>query len=314
VTAILLGVFAVLGLAAGEPARLSAASPSPSAPPSERPNPESFPEMQVWLDAPLPDAVQPGDQLEVGATVWDATARQIANVGGTIFLRALPADETREPATATAVRDWPGHYRGTVVVPPSGLGRIELGVTGTMCVNDVCSPFDRAFEIAGDGPPPDAPITSLAAARIDVDPAGLTADDMTEISVILTPNAAWPSLPALDELVLRAREPRGPNVAVAPLSLVDRDGLVYAGTMTIPESGGLVLEVATDEDGGDATRFGTSMVAVEVAAALDGGGDVPGTAGDSENEGLSPILIALLAVAAVVGAGVILAGFRSGGR
>jgi hypothetical protein len=314
VSAILVGLIAAVGLAAAGPARLSAASPSPSAPPSEPLNPEPRPELQVWLDQPAPEGVQPGDELEIGATVWDATARQIANVGATIYLHAVPVDEAVEPSTATAIRDWPGHYRGTVSVPASGLGRLELGVTGTLCVNDVCAPMNNVFEIAGDGPPPEAPITSLASARVDVDPAGLIAKEATEISVILTPNAAWPSLPVPDELVLRVREPRGPNLAVATLPLVDRDGLVYAGAVTLPVAGSLVLEVATDAYGGDATRFATSMVPVEVAEAPDTGDDVPEAATDPGDEGLPPIMIALLAVAAVAGVGVILAGFRSGSR
>jgi hypothetical protein len=184
-----------------------------------------------------------------------------------------------------------------------------------MCINDVCGPNNWAFDLAGDGPPPDAPITSLAAARIEIDSAGLTAGQVTQIGVVLTPNAPWPSPRIPGEIVVRVREPRGPNLATTTLSLVDPVGLAYAGSFTIPESGDLVLEVALDEDGGDATRFGTSMLPVAVADAPDDGAIDPGSGGEPEEvEGLPPILIALLALAAVVGAGVMISGFRSGSR
>ena len=92
---------------------------------------------------------------------------------------------------------------------------------------------------------------------------------------------------------------------------------MYLGTITIPRTGELVLEAATDAEGGDATRFGTSMTPVSVAAGSRGGGGVVSTApgaGEQSDEGLPTIVVVLLVGAAVVGAGVMLAGFRSGSR
>ena len=313
------GVVLALALALGaslaaEPRDLDAASPSPTILPDEERPPER-PLIQVWLDAPLPTEAAPGDEVTIGATLWDPLGTAVSDMGATVFIRALPADGAGEPIRATAISDWPGHYRGTVVVPASGLGGVELGTSGTMCENDVCRRDDWVFEIAGDGPPPDAPITSLAAARIGIDPNELVAGRPTDLDVQVTPNAEWLSLSLPDLLVVRAREPRGPNLAAASLRLADERGMTYAGSITIPRSGDLVLEAATDEDGGDATRFGTSMTPVTVGEATDGDAAVaPAPIREAGDEGLPPLLFVLLGVVAVVGAGVILAGFRGGSR
>ena len=308
-------VLAAVGLSAW-PTGLSAASPEPavSPPPSESEGGEERPALQVWLDRPLPTNLAPGDQLDVGATIWDATAEAISPTGATIFLRAVPPEGSSEISNATAISDWPGHYRGTVTVPPGGLGRLEMGITGTLCENDICGPNDLVFEIAGAGPPPGASITGLAEARIDYGAAALTAGQPADIEVVLEPNAEWDELSAPPELVVRAREARGPNLAIATLPLVDAAGLVYAGSITIPRAGDLILEVATDEAGGDATRFGTSMTRVSVVAGSGGDLSEPGGVAPSADEGLPTILVVLMALVAVVGAGVVLAGFRGGDR
>lgn len=287
---------------AGPPA-LSAASPPP---------PPGRPAIQAWLDAPAPTEAAAGVELTIGATLWDATSNAVADMGATVFLRAIPAGGAGEPTRATAISDWPGHYRGTVVAPAGGLGALELGVTGTFCENDVCRPDDWVFEIVGDGPPPDAPITSLAAAAIDVDAGALTAHRPADLGVVLEANADWRSLPLPDLVVVRAREPRGPNVAAASLRLADPARMTYAGSITIPRAGDLVLEAATDEDGGDATRFATSMTPVTVGEPSGGAGPAP--IGQAADEGPPPVVLVLLAIVAIVGGGVILAGFRSGSR
>ena len=308
-----------LTAAAPTPAASDVPSPSPSGLPGEPP-PER-PQIQVWLDHPLPADAAPGSPLDVGATIWDALGGSIPFMGSTIFLRALPAVGDAEPTRANAVRDWRGHYRGTVEVPAGGLGGVELGVTGTICENDVCRPDDWVFDMGGVGPPPDAPITSLAEARIDAGDATLPAGRPTDVSVVLEPNADWDAaqFPLPGTIVVRAREARGPNVATASLSLADAAARIYAGTLTIPEAGDFVLEAATDEDGGDATRFGTSMVRVAVEAGSgDGGGGAgdaqAGPLGTSGDEGLPTVLIVVMAVVVIAGVGVMLAGFRDGGR
>ena len=300
---------------AAGPTALVAASPSPepSAAPSIGEQPPDRPVIQAWLDAPAPTEAAPGDEVTIGATLWDAAAGAVIDMGATIFLRAVSADPAVEPIEATAIKDWPGHYRGTVTVPPGGLGVVQFGTAGTLCENDVCRRDDWVFELAGDGPPPDAPITSLAEARIDVDPDAPTAGQPADLGVVLTANADWPSIRLPNVLVVRAREPRGPNVATASLRLADRSSMAYAGSITIPQAGDLILEAAIDDEGGDATRFGTSMTPVTVDEAA-GGQPAPGPAGQAEDEGLPPVVLVLLALVAIVGVGVVLAGFRSGGR
>jgi len=188
---------------------------------------------------------------------------------------------------------------------------------GTVCENDVCRQDDWIIPVVGAGPPPDAPITTLAQARIDVGDPALAADEPTDVSVVVRARANWASVPLPAEIVVRAREPRGPNVATATLRLADPASGTYRGTITIPRTGELVLEAATDADGGDATRFGTSMMPVSVAAASgpgEGGTEEAPESGAGTDDGLPPIVIVLLVGAAVLGAGVMLAGLRSGGR
>jgi hypothetical protein len=310
------GGFALVAIvvAAASPATLSAASPSPSAAPSAAPSepPLERPPIEVWLDRPLPPDPSPGTALDVGATLWDALGHEIPRMGATIFLRAVPPGGA-EPTQAVAISDWRGHYRGTVQVPDGGLDHVELGVTGTICENDVCRPDDWVFDLAGTGPPPEASITTLAEARIDLGDATPRAGRPAEVTVVVEPIADWESLKLPAGIVVRAREARGPNLATATLPLVDPAAGRYEGSITIPTAGDLVLEAATDEDGGDATRFGTSMVRVAVQPGGDGAAEPPAP-GAAADEGLPTIVVLLLAAVAVVGAGVILAGFRSGGR
>jgi hypothetical protein len=306
-------------LMAASPSAAPAASASPSASASIAPDEEQPPErpqIQAWLDRPLPP--DPTGDLDVGVTLWDS-AGGIPVMGATVFIQAVPPPGGGDAIRATAIRDWRGHYRGKLGAPAGGLDHLEVGVSGTICENDVCRPDDWLFEVAGVGPPPLALFTDLAGARIDVGTAGLTAGQASDVEVVLQPNADWESLRLPPQVVVRAHEARGPNLATASLPLVDSAGRVYAGQITIPEAGDLVLEAALDEDGGDRTRFGTSMTRVTVAPASGGGAAAPGSGSPvdpatSDDEGLPAFVVVLLAVAAIAGAGVILAGFRSGGR
>jgi hypothetical protein len=289
---------------------------SPSAPPSVEPSdlPPERPEIQAWLDGPLPTDAEPGSTIDVGATLWDPAGPEIPQMGATIFVRLVPPAGAGDPVRATAIRDWLGHYVAHLAVPPGGIDRVEIGIEGTMCENDVCRPDDWLFEVPGAGPPPDAPITSLAEARIDVADETVAAGRPTGVSVSVEPNADWSSFPLPPEIVVRAREARGANLSTASLPLVDPTAFRYEGTITIPRAGDLVLEAALDADGGDATRFGTSMVRVPVEAG-SGGGDGTATPGGAPgDEGLPTIVVVLLALVGLVFAGVILTGFRSGSR
>ena len=307
-------VAACVAALAVAPAGITAASPSPepSAPPSE--GPPERPPFEVWLDRPTPTDAEPGDKLDVGATLWDGLGSEIPRMGATIFLRIVPAEGAAAPAQTIARANWPGHYRGTVEVPEGGLGRLELGVTGTICENDVCRPDDWVFTMGGVGPPPDAPVTGLAEARISVG-GDVVAGTPTDVTVALTPQGDWESFPAPAAIVVRARAPRGPNLATASLTLTAPSDLVYEGPITIPLDGDVVLEAAMDEDGGDGTRFGTSMIPVNVARGADGQpfGE-PAGPGVATDDAPPPVVLVLLALIVVVGAGVILSGFRGSNR
>jgi hypothetical protein len=312
-------VWLALLLSTGPVGVAIAASPSPSPGVSAEPSgqPPERPPFEVWLDGELPAAPQPGSTLDVGATVWDRLGNEIPRMGRTIFLRAVPPGGGK-PVEAVAISDWPGHFRGSVEVPAGGLDRVELGVTGTICENEVCRPDDWVFPIAGAGPPPGASLTRIAGARFVLGGDSLRAGEPADVSVVVEPRADWASWPQPAQVVVRAREPRGPNVATATLPVVDAAAGSYAGRITVPRAGDFVLEAATDEDGGDATRFGTSMTPVTAVAGggvqEGGGGSEEAPPATADDEGLPPILIALLIGAAVLGAGVILAGFRSASR
>jgi hypothetical protein len=317
--AVVLLAFAGLVVAlVGRPGVVAAASPSSSASASPGPSdlPPERPPIEVWLDRKLPAAPSPGTTIEVGVTLWDTLGKEIPRMGATLFLRAVPPGGGT-PTQAVAISDWRGHYRGRVAVPEGGLDRVELGVSGTICENDVCRQDDWVFPIAGFGPPPDAPVTSVAEARIDAAGLSLAAGVPAQLRVVVAPSADWASFRLPAQVVVRAREPRGPNLATATLSLVDAATGTYEGPITIPRAGDLVLEAATDADGGDATRFGTSMRPVTVAAGVGGGGGAasgsPARDG-SADDGVPIVVVVLLALAAILGAGVIVAGFRSGNR
>jgi hypothetical protein len=311
--AVLVGTVLLGMLPGGASAASPAASLVASAQPSERP--PDRPPIEVWLDHELPASPPPGSRFAIGATLWDTLGNELPRMGATIFLRVVPPDGGK-PAEAVAISDWRGHYRGSIEVPAGGLDHVEFGVSGTICENDVCRRDDWVFPLGGVGPPPAAPATSVAEARIVLGEAGLRSGEPTDLSVVVQPNADWGSWPRPAKVVVRAREARGPAIATATLPLVDSAAGSYEGTITIPRAGDLVLEAASDADGGDATRFGTSMIPVTVVSGRDGGDAAvaPLASDRGSDDGIPTLVVALLAVAAVAGAAVIVAGFRSGAR
>jgi hypothetical protein len=307
-----LAAVAAVALTVAVPASVAGATSSPAASLEPSEPPPERPEIQAWLDRLPPTDAQPGSTIDIGVTLWDPAGPEIPRMGATIFVEAVPPTGSGDRVRAVAIRDWPGHYEALVKAPDGGLEDVRVGVPGTLCENEVCRPDDWLFNVMGAGPPPDAPVTSLAAARVDLGGSSITAGTPIDVSVLVQPNADWAAFLMPTEIVFRAHEARGPNVATASLPLADAAAGTYTGELAIPVAGELVVEAATDEDGGDATRFGTSMVRVTVAPASGGSPTSPDEV--VAEEGLPPVVVLLLAVVAVILAGVVLAGFRSGGR
>lgn len=307
-------VLAAVAFAMMPAAAALAADPSPTAAPSSSSDPsvppnDGPPAVEAWLDQPIPIAARPGSRIGLGIVLWDPRSKAVASPARAIFVRVHPATTEVKPLDVSAPQNWHGHYTATIEVPDDGLGPIEFGVPGTMCDDSGCQPSDWLFPIAGIGPPPGAPVTSLATAAIDPPPAPLVAGQPIDITIRLRPNAGLdPELFAMPEtLMIRAHPPRGPIVATAVLTPVASAGAAdaeYAGSLTIPVAGDTVLEAATDADGGDATRFGTSLTRVIVDAAPD----APVAA-----SGETPWL-ALAAVLLAVGAVIVVGGSRGAGR
>lgn len=274
--ACLFALLAIVPATAGDalgasPAASQSPPPGATAEPSEPP-PEGPPSIEAWLDRPVPSDAAPGSTLDVGVVLWDPRAGSVESTGTVIFVRVHDAAGGAIPPDGAARQNWRGHYAGTIEVPARGLGLLQFGVRGTACDDSGCTPSDWIFPIAGAGSPPDAPVTSLATATIDPPAGPLVAGQPAKVTIRLHPNAGLDlELFAMPEsLVVRAREPRGPNLATATLSRVEGTGAAdgaYAGSLTIPAAGDVVLEAATDADGGDATRFGTSLTRIIVAPA-----------------------------------------------
>ena len=300
--ALLAAVALCLGFSALLPAGIAAAeSPSPSPAPGESGEPEGRPLLELWLDADVPEKPAPGATLQIGAILWDPDRAAIAPIGTTIVYRThgAPGDP---PIETFARQDWPGHYLGSIEIPAAGLAGLDFGLSGTLCENDVCRRDDWLFPIGGIGPPPGAPVAAIATASIDLLAEPIGAGSSLAVTVRIRPNAGIDpelfEMPAT--LVIRAREPRGPNVAVAEIALTDREnsGLregVFEGHLTIAEAGDFVLEVATDADGGEATRFGTSLTPIVVEAAAS-----PAEPGTSTGSGEIPTVVLVAATAAAV--------------
>lgn len=291
-------------------ALVAAAPGAEAASPAVSPTPEIEPHapvVKVWLDRALPATVQPGTTLEVGGLLWNADDNLVTFAGTAIFVRAVGADGVPAKVRNPAIQDWRGHYAGRVEVPTDGLSGVEFGQTGTMCENDVCASHDSIFPLGGIGPPPGAALTSIATAMIDPPIGPLVAGQPLAITVRVRLNADWSGAFVYPPtLVIRVRQPRGPDIATSPLELSPTRPGTYEGSLTIPASGDLVIEAATDREGGDATRFGLSLrpITVEPASSLSLPAD--------PRPGLVPLLAAGLAVS--LGAGMLVVRRRRGDR
>lgn len=244
------------------PAGLGASPTSGHSDEPEPPGPGGLP-LEAWLDRPLDLGAPPGSVVEVGAFVWDADAHApAAGLSPLVRFQPLPG----EPSEETAARqDFPGHYRASLRLPGGSDPILEIGLAATVCVND--DPCVRTFStlpIAGSGPPPAADLTSLATARFDSLPSDVRSGQSVEVRVQVAHRADWgnagPAFP--DALAVVVRHPREPVLASATIEAAAEPG-AYEGTVTIPEPGDIVLEVALDTDA-QPVVFAESGVRVQV--------------------------------------------------
>ena len=278
-----------------------AASPSPPASPSpaaSEPPATDF-SLQVWLDRAIPPGLEVGGNIEIGLTVWDPRAGEMLEFGG-MFVRLRPATGTAPPSEREAQPDGhvPGHLVARLPVPEGGGGEVEVGFHGQSCdASRTCTTTDSLLPITGVGPPPDASPVDLfrAVIRPPADPlvAGLAA----EVEVDLFPRVDWePSTVHLPgQVLLIARQSRGPDLANVPLVRGTATGTPYTGQLTVADAGEVALEVDFPADNGADEVFPGSMLRVIVFPSND-----PSVApADDPGQGGPPIMLIVGGLAAL---------------
>jgi len=227
---ILLGA-ALAGLA-GRPASAASAAPS------EDPNAGAYPTLEAWLDRLPPPDAPPGSTIEVGLTIWDSQQAQFMPMGG-LVLKLNPATGKARPTEAETQADWPGHLVATVKVPKGGPGAVELVVRD--------GPADLPIHVGGVGPPPEAPLSSLVFAFIQLPSGPVNAGRPMDVAVDVRTVVDWdPPVSLPDRIVVIATIGRGQDMASADIPRVTGSGAAatFAGPVTIPEAGDVTLEVA----------------------------------------------------------------------
>ncbi|HEU5203968.1 MAG TPA: hypothetical protein VFU17_06685 [Candidatus Limnocylindrales bacterium] len=221
--------------------------------------------IELWLDRPLPDDVAVGIEIPIGVMVWDVDEQALVS-GNPPFVRLNPASGDAEPSMVTLVEDWNGHYGGSLPVPPGGMGEIQIGFGGTACDETSCRREETVYPVAGVGPPPAAPLPSIAQAEIVVgDPP--IAGEATDVSILLQPNVGWSgsSFATPDQLFLQVREPRA-DVIDQVVATAGNRLLRYEAELTLPEAKDYLLQVAEDRAGAPGDVFGASLIPITVDA------------------------------------------------
>lgn len=260
--------------------------------------------LELWLDRPLPEDIPAGTEIPIGLMVWDTLAHDLVR-NNPPFARLRPAEGNAEPSLVTLVEDWSGHYSESIVVPDGGMGAFEAGFGGTACDETSCRRQETLFPIGGVGPPPDAPLPSIAQAEITLDGTP-TAGQPTRVSIHLQPNEGWSgeTFATPDHVILQVREPRTEviDLVVVPLGVL---GVRYEGELTLAEPGDYVLQVAEDRGGTAGEVFGASLIPITVSAVPTQA--APGWTAGPPLEGV--ILVGLVAVV-VLAAGTLLFALR----
>jgi hypothetical protein len=246
--------------------------------------------IEFWLDRPLPDDVAVGIEVPIGVMVWDVEERALVS-DNPPFVRLNPASGDAEPSMVILVEDWSGHYGGTIPVPQGGKGEFQFGFGGTACDDTSCRRAETLFPVAGVGPPPDAPLPSIARAEIVVgDPP--IAGEPTDVSILLRPNVGWSgaSFATPDQLFLQVREPRA-EVIDQVVATAGNRLLRYEAELTLPEAKDYLLQVAEDRGGVPGDVFGASLVPITAGVPASGGA----RANDGTGPGAEVLIVAGLA-------------------
>jgi hypothetical protein len=194
-----------------------------------------------------------------------------------------------------------------VQVPDGGVARVEIGLTGSACDAQGCRESDWLFDIVGVGPPPDAPLPSVATARVELPADAVTAGRPAVIGIRLAPRVAWD--PAAfrypDTLLVEVAVPRGRTILDAQAALADGSPGTYSASVTIPDPGEYRVVAAVPQQGADPVPFSASLTTMTVEPP----GAVPSPAGEGDGEsGLGAVIPAIVAVVAVLAVVALLAG------
>jgi hypothetical protein len=258
VARILLGLGMVIG--PGSPAALGAA----------------FPQIEVWLDRPLPQEAAAGETVGVGAMVWDRVRNQVMP-GMPISIRVTGGDDvapSADPAASgaaggpvRAVEDWPGHVAAEIGIPAGGLGAVEFGIVGDVCVNDACRLEFEPLTVAGVGPPTGAPVPAVADVTVALIPEDADAGEPVEVEVVIVPKVDWgpDAFPPPATVRLELRRQRGPVADEADAALTDPARLGYTGTLVAGEPGQYTVQVSAVDGNGRAALFAGPAARLSVA-------------------------------------------------
>jgi hypothetical protein len=285
----------------------AALAADPSAPPSgggsAEPSvgPTGF-GLEAWLDISLPPDIPAGQAITVGATMWDTSHHQFAEIGG-LAMRFVPTDPKAESAQVKTETDWPGHLFARLVVPTGGAKGVDITFEASVCdAAGVCAAKDLPVVIGGIGPPPEASRADLVRATVEPLRDQIVAGRPFQLTIDVLPKADW-DLDALrlpPRLVAIARAgPRGPDAATAELRARTPFDGTYRGTMIVPDPGDVMLSAAfpgSAGTGGQDETIETSPIRITVEES-GSGADAASTPVPAET-GPSPAL--LLGVAAIV--------------
>ena len=217
----------------------AAASPAPE---------DQFPTMEAWLDTAqfAPPDAPPGGMIQVGITFWDTHQHELTPIEG-LEVRLKPAKGKAAPSIATVTWDWPGHAVADLKVPPGGPGKLELGVHILACsAPGDCADTVLPLDIAGSGPPPDAPLAELLTARFHPVVGDVVARRTFPVAVDIIARGFYDydALPLANGIVVTASNQAGEELASDTLVQQRAAGTPFQGHLTIAQTGDVELAAA----------------------------------------------------------------------